>query len=66
MKKLNEAREKILSDILSVVRENPGIRPSEINRKMGREHSAHYRNALIKQGIIRKERKGSKVHYYPV
>lgn len=58
-------RDEILSEILRIVKRKPGIRASEINRQLGREHSAHYRTALIKQRRIRKEKEGQAVRYYP-
>jgi predicted transcriptional regulator len=60
-----QSREELLAEILAIVRRNPGIRASEINRELGREHSAHYRSALIEQGLLRKERTGAAVRYYP-
>jgi len=60
------AREKELKRILSVIRKKPGVRPSELNRLLGREHSASLRSTLIKRGLVRKETKGVAVHYYPV
>ena len=58
-----EDREKMLDNILEIIRENPGIRPSEINRRLKREHSASLRSTLVKRGLIRKERDGVAVHY---
>jgi hypothetical protein len=60
------AREDFLARMLSIIRKNPGIRPSELNRLLGRPHTAHYRNTLIERGLVRKERDGAAVHYYPV
>jgi len=57
---------KVLEEMLRIIRENPGIRPSEINKLLNRQHSAHLRNKLIKQGLIRKQRDGPAVHYYPI
>lgn len=62
MKKL---RENVLIKILTLIRENPGIRPSELNRFLGIPHTASFRETLIKRGLIRKERRGIAVHYYP-
>ena len=58
--------EKVLGEMLRIIRENPGIRPSEINRLLNRQHSAYLRDKLIKQGLIRKQRDGPAVHYYPI
>jgi predicted transcriptional regulator len=60
-----QKRQELLDQILKLVRSEPGIRASEINRRIGREHSAHYRSALIDQGLVRKERDGPAVRYYP-
>lgn len=58
-------REELLEQVLSVIRKNHGIRPREIHKIMELEHSASLRNTLIKRGLVRKERKGAAVHYYP-
>lgn len=58
--------ERLLAEMLNLIIRNPGIRPSELNRRLGRSHSAHYRGLLIKRGLVRKERSGSAVRYYPV
>ena len=63
--KQQHSREQLMAEMLSIIRENPGIRPSEINRILGRPHTAHYRNLLIQEGLVRKERDGAKVRYYP-
>jgi predicted transcriptional regulator len=55
-----------LEKILSLIKTRPGIRPSEINRLLNREQSDGLRNALIKRGLIRKQRDGSAIRYYPV
>jgi len=48
-----------------LIKKQPGIRPKEIHHKLGIEHSANLRNMLIKQGLVRKERRGVAVHYFP-
>ena len=55
-----------LEKLLSLIRTHPGIRPSELNRLLDREQSDGLRHTLIKRGLIRKEREGSAVRYYPV
>jgi hypothetical protein len=55
-----------LEQTLSLIRTHPGIRPSELNRLLNREQSDGLRNTLIKRGLIRKERDGSAMRYYPV
>ena len=58
-------REFLLENMLSLIRKNPGIRPSELNRLLKLEHTASLRATLIKRGLVRKKRKGAAVHYYP-
>jgi uncharacterized membrane protein len=60
------AKEELLAEMLDLIRKNPGIRPRELHRIMGLKHSATLRAALIKRGLVRKQRKGAAVHYYPV
>jgi hypothetical protein len=55
-----------LQKLLSLVRRHPGIRPSELNRLLDREQSDGLRNTLMKRRLIRKEKDGSAVRYYPV
>jgi hypothetical protein len=55
-----------LEKALSLIRTHPGIRPSELNRLLNREQSDGLRNTLIKRGLVRKERDGSAMRYYPV
>jgi len=55
-----------LEKTLSLIRAHPGIRPSELNRRLNREQSDGLRNTLIKRGLIRKEKDGSAMRYYPV
>jgi hypothetical protein len=55
-----------LEKTLSLIRKHPGIRPSELNRLLKREQSDGLRSTLIKRGLIRKEKDGSAMRYYPV
>ena len=66
MEKNLDSREKRLAKILSIVKKNPGIRPSKLNKLLHLEHSSNLRNTLIKRGLIRKERRGIVVRYYLV
>jgi DNA-binding MarR family transcriptional regulator len=52
--------------VLALIRARPGIRPSEINRRLKLEQSDAPRAALVKRGLIRKEKDGSAVRYYAV
>ena len=64
--KKRKIREAKLSRMLSIIQSNPGIRASEINRKMKIEHTWNLRSSLIKRGLVRKEKIGAVVHYYIV
>jgi hypothetical protein len=55
-----------LEKALSLIRARPGIRPSELNRLLNREESDGLRAALIKRGLIRKEKDGSAMRHYAV
>jgi len=55
-----------LERTLSLIRRHPGIRPSELNRRLNREQSDGLRNTLIRRGLVRKEKDGSAMRYYPV
>jgi len=59
-----ELREAKLTNMLSIIQKNPGIRASEINREMNLEHTWNLRSTLIKRGLVRKERTGAAVRYY--
>lgn len=63
--KNKKLREKLLTKMLSLIRKNPGIRPSKLNRLLKIPHTANLRNTLIKKGLVRKKRNGNAVHYYP-
>jgi hypothetical protein len=52
--------------VLALIKARPGIRPSEINRRLKLTQSDAPRAALVKQGLIRKERDGRSVRYYAV
>ena len=55
-----------LEKVLALIRARPGIRPSELNRRLKLAQSDAPRAALIKRGLIRKEKDGAAVRYYPV
>jgi len=62
--KKRKIREAKLSQMLSIIQKNPGIRASEINRVMKIEHTWNLRSTLIKRGLVRKQKKGAAVHYF--
>jgi uncharacterized membrane protein len=55
-----------LEEVLSLIKAHPGIRPSELNRLLKREQSDALRDALVKRGLIRKQKDGSAMRYYAV
>lgn len=57
-------KEELLDKMLLLIRKNPGIRPSELNRLLNRPHTASLRSTLIRRGLIKKQRIGIAVHYY--
>jgi len=61
-----ENREAKLARMLSIIQKKPGIRAFEINREMEIEHTWNLRSILIKRGLVRKEKKGTAVHYYVI
>ena len=62
--KIKRDTEELLAKMLSIINEHPGIRPSELNLILGIPHTWNLRSTLIKQGLIRKEKKGSAVYYF--
>jgi hypothetical protein len=50
--------------MLAIIKSDPGIRPSELNRRLKREQSDSLRAALIRQGLVRKVKDGRATHLY--
>lgn len=57
--------EEVLERMLSVIKENPGIRPLELNKILKIPHTWNLRKKLLEKGLIRKEKRGTAVYYYP-
>jgi Mn-dependent DtxR family transcriptional regulator len=57
-------REQVLAKILSLIKSKPGIRPSEINRRLKMKQSDALRDALIRRGLVRKVKDGRETHLY--
>jgi uncharacterized membrane protein len=55
-----------LGKVLALIKAHRGIRPSEINRRLGLTQSDGLRGTLIRRGLIRKKKDGSAVRYYAV
>jgi hypothetical protein len=51
--------------MLAIINSQPGIRPSELNRRLKREQSDSLRAALIRRGLVRKVKDGRATHLYP-
>jgi hypothetical protein len=54
----------VLAKMLAIIKSDPGIRPSELNRRLKREQSDSLRAALIRQGLVRKVKDGRATHLY--
>jgi hypothetical protein len=60
----NGSTEQVLADMLAIIRDHPGIRPAELNRRLNREQSDSLRAALIRRGLVRKVKEGHATHLY--
>lgn len=58
--------QSLVEKVLALIRNHPGIRPSEINRILNIEQSDSPRGALLKRGLVRKVKEGSATRYYPL
>lgn len=58
--------QSLIEKVLALIRNHPGIRPSEINRILNIEQSDSPRGALLKRGLVRKVKEGSATRYYPL
>ena len=61
-----QSREQILATMLEIIKNNPGIRPSELNRRLDRTESDALRAALIRRGLVRKVKEGQATHLYAI
>jgi len=59
-----KSRDKVLAEMLLIIKKKPGIRPSRLNSLLKIPHTANLRNTLIKRGLVRKEKNGNAVYYY--
>jgi len=60
----NPATEQVLAKILAVIKSQPGIRPSEVNRRLRRTQTDSLRATLIRRGLVRKVKKGHATYLY--
>jgi Mn-dependent DtxR family transcriptional regulator len=56
--------EDLLAKILEIIKSEPGVRPSEINRRLGLMQSDSLRATLIRRGLVRKVKEGQATHLY--
>ena len=63
-KRTKESREQVLAKILALIKRNPGIRPSEINRRLNVQQTDALRDALVRRGLVRKVKDGRAIHLY--
>ncbi|HUK22918.1 MAG TPA: hypothetical protein VLV45_15375 [Gemmatimonadales bacterium] len=64
-RKSGETRDGVLAKMLVIIKANPGIRPSELNRRLNLEQSDALRATLIAKGLVRKVKEGGATHLYP-
>ena len=58
-------REQVLATMLAIIKSHPGIRPSDLNRRLNMKQSDSLRDALIRRGLVRKVKDGRATHLYP-
>lgn len=58
------ALDGVLVKMLAIIKANPGIRPSELNRRLHLEQSDALRAKLIAKGLVRKIKEGRETHLY--
>ena len=58
--------ERLLAEILEIIRRQPGVRPSEINRLLNRTQTDSLRATLIRRGLVRKVKDGQTTRLYPL
>jgi hypothetical protein len=63
-KQSEETTEQVLANMLAIIRSHPGIRPSELNRRLDMQQSDSLRAALIRRGLVRKIKEGQATHLY--
>jgi len=56
--------ELVLEKMLAIIKSNPGIRPSELNRRLNMVQSDSLRAALIRRGLVRNVKDGRETHLY--
>jgi hypothetical protein len=50
--------------MLAIIQSNPGIRPSELNRRLNMKESDALRDTLVRRGLVRKVKQGAATHLY--
>jgi hypothetical protein len=63
-RKSGETGDGVLAKMLAIIKANPGIRPSELNRRLNLEQSDALRATLIAKGLVRKVKDGGETHLY--
>lgn len=49
---------------MEIIKSEPGVRPSEINRRLGLAQSDSLRDELVRRGLVRKVKDGQATHLY--
>ncbi len=62
------AKSKTTSEILKIIKENPGINSSEISRilDLSRNTIKYHIDKLSKENLIKSTRRGHKIEFYPI
>jgi hypothetical protein len=58
------ATEQVLEKMLAIIKSNPGIRHSELNRRLHLVQSDSLRATLIRRRVVRKVKNGRETHLY--
>jgi hypothetical protein len=58
------SREQVLAKRVEILKSSPGIRPSELDRRLRVTQSDALRAALIGGGLVRKIKDGRETHLY--
>ncbi len=55
---------EVQAKMLAIIKSHPGIRPSELNRRLKLQQSDSLRAVLIRRGLVRKVTEGRATHLY--
>ena len=58
-------RDDTINEIVRLLKNNPGMRPDEIMKRLGCQRTSYF-SELVRKGTLRKKRNGKEVKYYVV